>query len=118
MVLVDTSVWIDHLRRNNNDLVAHLLKVEVVTHPFILGELACGNIKNRTEIFSLLKELPEVTIAEHEEVLEMIEHKKLMGQGIGWVDAHLLASALISGTQLWTADKSLCAVAVALGVLY
>lgn len=118
MVLVDTSIWVDHLRNHNKDLAALLLKVEVVTHPFVIGELACGNLKNRTKILSLINELPLTTIAQHEEVLEMIEQKKLMGQGIGWIDAHLLASALISGTPLWTRDKNLRSLAVLLGILY
>ena len=92
--------------------------MEVATHPFVIGELSCSSPKNRKAILELLAELPRVTVAEHEEVLELIESRKLMGNGIGWMDAHLLASSLISGTPLWTADKKLRSVSAALGVLY
>ncbi len=118
MILVDTSIWVDHFRTGCEELVSLLERVEVVTHPFVIGELSCGNLKNRKAIIELLAELPRVTIAEHEEVLELIESRKLMGNGIGWMDAHLLASSLISGTPLWTADKKLRSVSAALGVLY
>lgn len=118
MILVDTSIWIDHFRKGSDDLAALLNKVEVATHPFVIGELSCGNIKNREGILSLLNELPKVTVAEHEEVLELIESRKLMGNGIGWIDAHLLASSLLSGTPLWTADKRLRSVSAILGVLF
>jgi len=118
MVLVDTSVWIDHFRKTSTDLSSLLNQVHVTIHPFIVGELACGNLKNRHEILSLLTNLPQTTIAENEEVLSLVENKHLMGQGIGWIDAHLLASALISGTPLWTKDKNLRTLSAALGILY
>ncbi|MDZ4785796.1 MAG: type II toxin-antitoxin system VapC family toxin [bacterium] len=118
MVLVDTSIWVEHLRVKNNELVSLLNKVEVATHPFIIGEIALGNLKNRKELLSLFKELPQVTVAEHEEVLEFTYNRKLMGQGIGWIDAHLLASALLTGTPLWTRDKKLRSLAVLFGILY
>jgi predicted nucleic acid-binding protein len=118
VILVDTSIWIDHLRRGNKDLVALLKKVEVVTHPFVIGELSCGNLKNRKAILALLDELPKVTIAEHEEVLGLVESRKLMGNGIGWMDAHLLASSLLSGTPLWTADRKLRSLSAIFGMLY
>ena len=118
MILVDTSIWVDHFRRGREELVSLLQRVEVVTHPFVIGELSCGNLKNRKAILGLLAELPRVTIAEDEEVLELVESRKLMGNGIGWMDAHLLASSLISGTPLWTADKKLRSVSAVLGVLY
>lgn len=118
MILVDTSIWVDHLRRGSPGLVQLLKKAEVIVHPFVIGELGCGNLKNRQTILALLKELPTVTIAEHEEVLELVESRKLMGHGVGWVDAHLLASALLSGSPLWTADKKLRSLCAALGVLY
>ena len=87
-------------------------------HPFVLGELACGNLTNRKEILQLLKELPEVLVGQHDEVLQMIDSHKLMGKGIGWVDAHILASSLLSGAPLWTGDRKLRSLATALGVLY
>jgi hypothetical protein len=105
MVLVDTSVWVDHLRKGNARLKDLLLANEVLTHPFIIGELACGNLKNRTEILHHLDTLPHIVQASHDEVMRLIETRKLYGQGIGLVDAHLLASTLLSGCQLWTMDK-------------
>ena len=118
MILVDTSIWIDYLRRGNEGLDALLKKVEVATHPFIIGELSCVNLKNRRAILSLLDELPKVTLAEHEEVLGLVESRKLMGKGIGWMDAHLLASSLLSGTPIWTADKKLRSLSASFGMLY
>jgi len=118
VILVDTSIWVDHLRRGSHELASLLQRVEVATHPFVIGELSCGNLKNRKAILELLAEVPRVTLAEHEEVLELVESRKLMGNGIGWMDAHLLASALLSGTPLWTADKKLRSLSAVLGVLY
>ena len=118
MILVDTSIWVEHLRHGSEELTALLKKVEVFSHPFVLGELSCGNLKNRREVLTLLQELPTATIAENEEVLELIEARKLMGHGIGWVDAHLLASAILSGSPLWTADRKLRSLTATLGVLY
>ncbi len=118
MILVDTSIWVDHFRNGIDELASLLQRVEVATHPFVIGELSCGNLKNRKEILELLVELPRVTVAEHEEVLELVESRKLMGNGIGWMDAHLLASSLLSGTPLWTADKELRSLSAVLGVLY
>ncbi len=118
MILVDTSIWIDHLRRGNGDLISLLEKVQVFTHPFVIGELACGNLKARREILSLLKELPQARVADHHEVLQLIETRKLMGQGIGWVDAHLLAASLLTGAPLWTSDRHLRSLAVMLEILY
>lgn len=117
MVLVDTSVWIDHFRSGNEELQALLLNTEVACHPFIVGELSCGNLKNRHEILGLLKELPSATVAESDEVLELIETHQLMGCGIGWVDAHLLASAMLSGFALWTSNRRLRDLGDSLGVL-
>lgn len=118
MVLADTSIWVEHLRYGNKELGNLLRKTDICCHPFIIGELSCGNLKNRREILSLLSDLPTVTIAENEEVLELVETRKLMGHGIGWIDAHLLASALLSGSPMWTADKRLRTLTAALGVLY
>jgi predicted nucleic acid-binding protein len=107
MVLVDTSVWVSHLREMNADL-AHLLDDgEVACHPFIVGELACGNLKNRTVILSLLEALPMVAALEHEEVLTFIEIHSIMGKGLGYIDIHLLASAVLSRFPIWTLDRRL-----------
>lgn len=116
MVLVDTSIWASHLREGN-DRLATLLEAGVVcAHPFVIGELACGNLKNRKEILSLLQALPSTEVADHEEVLAFIESRQLMGRGLGYVDVHLLASAVLSGVSLWTADRPLAESAVALGI--
>lgn len=115
MILVDTSVWIDHLRRGSTALSAALEEGEVLTHPFVIGELACGNIKRRGEVIDLLSRLPRAALASDDEVLHFIERRRLMGRGIGYIDAHLLASvSLTAGTQLWTEDKRLAAVAAQL----
>jgi predicted nucleic acid-binding protein len=116
MILVDTSVWIDHFRKGNEQLRQLLMNGEVLIHPFIIGEVACGSIKNRDEILDLLKELPLVDVAEHQEVLKLIENRKLYGRGIGLVDAHLIASALLSKVRLFTMDRSLERIAVALNI--
>jgi predicted nucleic acid-binding protein len=116
MILVDTSVWIDHLRRDDPQLKALLLANEVLTHPFIIGEVACGSLQNRSEILQYLSALPEVRLAEHSEVLRLIEKEQLYHRGIGLVDAYLIASARLSHCRLWTRDKQLAAAAVALGI--
>jgi hypothetical protein len=116
MVLVDTSVWIDHFRRNSPALAELLDEGVVLTHPFVLGELACGNMKNRGAVLSNLELLPAAVSATHEETSRLIEDHKLWGRGIGWVDAHLLASALISNCALWTLDDKLDRTAGAAGV--
>ena len=116
MTLVDTSVWIDHLRNGNAKLQNLLHDGEVQTHPFIVGELSCGNLKNREEILRLLSNLAQLEVAEHAEVLKLIESKKLFGRGIGWIDVHLLAAAMISHDSFWTLDKRLAAVATHLRI--
>jgi predicted nucleic acid-binding protein len=115
-VLVDTSVWVDHLRRRNATLVWHLDRGEVRCHPFVVGELACGRLKNRHEVLGLLASLPQVRRAEPEEVLAFVESNGLGGSGIGWIDAHLLASARLSHVPLWTLDRRLASVAHSLGL--
>ena len=107
MVLVDTSVWVTHLRQGNTQFGALLNEGTVVCHPFIIGELACGAMKNRVQILSLLQSLPMAKTAEHGEVLQFIEHNRLMGKGLGYVDVHLLASAVLTGVPLWTLDRKL-----------
>jgi predicted nucleic acid-binding protein len=107
MVLVDTSVWIDHLRNNNAQLVQLLNKNKVFCHQMVIGELACGNIKNRLEILNLLQFLPHTTNVEHKDVMLFIEKNKLMGLGLGYIDIQILISSIETNIPLWTHDKRL-----------
>jgi len=116
MILVDTSVWVDHFRVGNRALKAILSRDMVFTHPFVIGELACGNLKNRAQILTDLNRLPSAQVATHEEVLQLVEQRVLWGCGIGWIDGHLLASALLSQCELWTLDRQLGKVARDAGV--
>jgi len=118
MILVNTSVWVDHLRRDKVGLDAPLSEGQVLCHPFIIGELACGNLKNREEILALLQILPSVRTAEEEEALSFIEKHRIMGKGLGYIDIHLLASALLSHVPLWTHDKRLGDVGAELKIRY
>ncbi len=119
MILVDTSVWVDHLRVGDETLAGLLNSSRVVMHPFVLGELACGNLHNRAEVLALLKDLPQATVAREEEVLFYIEQKALMGRGIGYIDTHLLAAVALDGSsRLWTRDKRLHGVAEELTMAY
>jgi predicted nucleic acid-binding protein len=117
VILVDTSVWIDHLRRGDAALSRALEEGEVITHSFVVGELACGNIVNRSRVMGMLAELPRAREAQHDEVLAMVEGRRLMGLGLGYVDMHLLAaSALTPSAKLWTRDKRLAQAARRLGL--
>ena len=107
MVLVDTSIWVTHLRQGSRQLEKLLMDAEVMCHPFIIGELACGNLKNRNEIISLLQSLPMAPAVEFDELLFFIDRNHMMGKGVGFVDVHLLASAQLAGVLLWTAEKKL-----------
>jgi predicted nucleic acid-binding protein len=107
MVLVDTSIWVTHLRQGSRQLEKLLMDAEVMCHPFIIGELACGDLKNRNEIIPLLQALPMAPTIEFDEFLFFIDRNHLMGKGVGFVDVHLLASAQLTGVPLWTADKRL-----------
>jgi predicted nucleic acid-binding protein len=107
MVLVDTSVWVAHLRQGNVGLEVLLTEGRVLSHPFIVGELACGNLQQRAEILTHMAALPQAVLASHDEVLHFIEAYHLMGWGLGYVDVNLLASARLSGAPLWTLDKRL-----------
>ena len=111
MVLVDTSVWVAHFRQVHAGLVALLNDGEVACHPFIVGELACGNLKNRTTILTLLEALPMAIAVEHQEAMAFIESHALMGKGLGYVDVHLLASCILTELPIWTLDKKLARVA-------
>ncbi len=119
MILVDTSVWVDHLRHHDDTLAALLNNSQVLMHPYILGELACGNLANRAEVLHLLAALPQITTALDEEVQFFIEQRSLMGKGIGYIDAHLLAAVALDGTaRIWTRDKRLHQVAVTLSLAW
>jgi hypothetical protein len=119
LILVDTSVWVDHLRGGDAQLVDLLERTSVVMHPFVVGEMACGSLRNRSSFLELLLDLPAAAVAENDEVLGFIERHALHGKGIGYVDVHLLASAaLTAGAKLWTRDKKLRAVAAALGCAF
>jgi len=117
-VLVDTSVWIDHLRRGSAQLATRLENGEVECHPFVVGELACGILKRRGEILSWMDSLPRVLEADHGEVRSLIESRQLSGRGLGWIDVHLLASTLLQRTTLWTLDKRLAEQARRLGISF
>ncbi len=118
MILVDTSVWISHLRRHNQRL-DDLLGIELIfCHPLVIGEIACGNIRDRSLVLSLFEELPQPLMATHEEVLGFIEQHRLMGLGLSFIDAHLLASCQMAGLSIWTQDKPLQRVAQHLGLMY
>ena len=116
MILVDTSVWIEYLSRGHRRLAGLIEGGEVLGHPFIEGELACGGMRNRSEILELLWQLPRVPLVLHEEALALIEQERLYGLGLGWIDLHLLASARLVGCGFWSLDKQLNRSAEALGI--
>lgn len=108
MILVDTSIWIAHLRFGDTRLADLLARSQVLAHPFVAGELACGNLRNRDEIIKLLNDLPQSPVATPAEALHFIESHQLMGLGVGYIDIHLLAAtALAENARLWTGDKRL-----------
>jgi predicted nucleic acid-binding protein len=116
MILVDTSVWVEHLRNGSTRLAELLNNDQVLVHPFIIGELSLGSLRNRTEVLALLSRLSAVPVAEHDEVMATVDRRRLAGIGIGWVDAHLLASALLANARLLTNDKALQQAAKITGV--
>ena len=117
MILVDTSVWIDHLHKTIPALAEALERENVLTHPFVIGELACGYLKNRREILDLISKLPSCIAANDEEALHFIERHRLWGKGIGFIDVHLLVSVVLTpAAQLWTTDKRLDVIAAQLGI--
>ena len=118
MVLVDTSVWVSHLRDGNAELANLLNDGRVLCHPLIVGELACGNLKDRAVILSFLQLLPMSIEAEHDEVLSFIENNRLMGKGLSYVDVDLITSAVLTGVPIWTLDKKLAQAADSLYVKY
>ena len=115
-VLVDTSVWVDHLRRGNQTFSAMLEEGGVLCHPLVVGELACGNLRNRNEILELLLALPRAYSVTFEEALVFLGTENLHGRGLGWIDVQLLASAKLSACPLWTLDRRLAKAALESGV--
>jgi len=118
MVLVDTSIWIEHFRAGDVHLAMLLGEGQVLTHPFVIGELACGNLRNRRQILDYLACLPQVPLASSEEVLFFIEQHQIMGKGIGYIDVSLLASTVLATCRLWTRDLRLKKIAVNLNIAY
>ena len=115
MILVDTSIWIDHFRHGDEHLIQLLQAGRIISHTFIIGELALGCLKNRNTILDSLKDLPQAVVATDNEVMRFIDENTLFGKGIGFIDAHLLAAArLTPGSRLWTRDKRLLTVAATL----
>ena len=117
-VLVDTSIWVNHFRASNPNLESLLDNTEVICHPLIIGELACGNLKNRKEILSLLSALPMAPEVDYDEALEFIELNSMMGKGIGFIDVMLLASSRLAELTIWTNDKRLKEAAQGLRISY
>ena len=117
MILVDTSVWIDHLRASDERMTQRLLAGQVLAHPFVIGELALGKLRNRDTVLGALQDMPQAAVATEPEVLRLIGEKSLFGLGIGYIDAHLLAAVLLTpGSLLWTRDKRLLAASAQLGI--
>jgi predicted nucleic acid-binding protein len=116
MILADTSVWVQHFDRRDRRLEEHLMNGEVLMHPFVIGELACGDLRPRSETLAVLQAMPRAREASHEETLALLEAHTLHRRGVGWVDLHLLASARLSGARLLTDDRALQAAARDLGV--
>jgi predicted nucleic acid-binding protein len=116
MILVDTSIWVDHLSRGTSSLMDLLNEGLVACHPCVIGELACGRLRKRAEILGLLAALPQARVAEHDELLGLIDRHRLFGRGLGWVDIHLLGGAYLSTCTLWTSDKALHEAARRLGI--
>ncbi|MGH7443526.1 MAG: type II toxin-antitoxin system VapC family toxin [Longimicrobiales bacterium] len=119
MILADTSVWTEHLRRGESRLAELLEEGDVCVHPMVLGELACGLMPNRGEVLELLRRLPRAQVATDDEALHLIDERRLMGRGIGWVDVHLIAATLLmSDARLWTKDARLAQAAARLFLNY
>ena len=118
MILVDTSVWADHWRAANTRLSDLLIDGQILTHPFVIGELACGQFRQRAEVLTLMNNLGQTPPVTHDEALAFIDSHRLMGTGLGWIDVHLLASAALTRTQLWTRDNRLLRAARRLGIGY
>jgi predicted nucleic acid-binding protein len=111
VILVDTSIWVNHLRRHDATLAAHLDAGEVLCHPYVIGEIGLGLLRQRHQVLELLAALPAAMMVSHDEAMTFVEQRRLAGLGVGWVDIHLAASAVVSRAKLWTADRRLAAVA-------
>lgn len=107
MILADTSVWVNHLRRGDRNLVGMLQAESVGLHPFILGEIAAGNLRNRERVLAYFASLPELPVAYESEVHHLLESRRLWGSGLGWIDLHILTAAKLSGWHLYTADRAM-----------
>ena len=108
MLLVDSGIWIDHFRKTDDGLQRALLSTEVLGHPFVTGEIAMGSLRDRASVIESLRHLPQAHVAQDEEVLELVERRRLFSLGLGWIDAHLLAATLLSrDARLWTRDRRL-----------
>ncbi len=118
MILADTSVWVEHLRQREPSLVRLLQEARVACHPFVIGEIALGHVRQREAVLSLLAELPALPQVSHKEVLQFVAVRGLAGAGIGWIDAHLLAGAALGGARLWTLDRRLATAARRLGLAW
>lgn len=118
MILADTFVWVDHFRRKDAELARLLLEEEVGVHPFVLGELAAGNLHKRADVLGFLALLPQTAVAEEREVHHLLDAGQLWGTGLGWVDLHLLAAARLTGWRLYSANRALNAAAARVGVGY
>lgn len=116
MILVDTSIWVDHLRKGDSELEAHLIGGEVLSHPLVIEEISCGHLTHRDEVLGLLEELPSAPVASHDEVVAFISRESLHGAGLGAIDVHLLASARLAGARIWSRDKALLRAAKKLGL--
>jgi len=119
VILVDTSVWVDHLRTSDSQLSAKLEAADVVMHPMVLGELACGNLKDRQTLLALWRNLPQLSTPDNAEVLFFLERNRLWGRGIGYIDVHLLSAVSLNAeARLWTRDKRLRETAEQLGLAF
>jgi predicted nucleic acid-binding protein len=117
VILIDTSVWVDHLRAGDDAVVGLLGAGRVLAHPFVIGELALGNLRHRQAVLTSLQDLPQATVATEQEVMRFIDQQSLAGLGIGYIDTHLLASTqLTNSASLWSRDKRLLRVAEQLGL--
>ncbi|HET9271772.1 MAG TPA: type II toxin-antitoxin system VapC family toxin [Vicinamibacterales bacterium] len=111
MILVDTSVWVNHLRRTGSPLAARLEAGDVLCHPYVIGEISLGLLKRRTEVIALLASLPSAPVVSHDDAMAFVDRRGLAGRGIGWIDVHLAASAVVSGARLWSDDRRLAEIA-------
>jgi predicted nucleic acid-binding protein len=116
VIVADTSVWIDHFRRRSEQLAARLDEGVIAVHECVIGELTCGRLQQRMQVLQLMRAMPAVPTASFEEVLHLVERRKLMGRGIGWTDAHLLAGCMLGRARLWSLDARLMRVAAELEI--